>query len=176
MDKGECNFRQGIGRLKTQIFVRKHATFESDKLHQSPWPRVVVPQKFIRPRYQMKSGVHNPCYLRENWPWFDVINQKKTAMKIILFCTWKFNHSQECKIVRFFARNHCVFVLRSSRVFCVFIPFSPRILKHHLHHRYTENLKQLKDTIWNYLKIRILELNFNFLVRKIYQKASWNNY
>ena len=138
MDKGECNFRQGIGRLKTQIFVRKHATFESDKLHQSPWPRVVVPQKFIRPRYQMKSGVHNPCYLRENWPWFDVINQKKTAMKIILFCTWKFNHSQECKIVRFFAKNHCVFVLRRSRVFCVFIPFSPRFLKHHLHHGYTE--------------------------------------
>ena len=139
MHKGGCNFiKQGIGRLKTQIFEGKHATFESKKLHQSPWPRVVVPQKFIRPRYQMKSGVHNPCYLRENWPWFDVINQKKTAMKIILFCTWKFNHSQECKIVRFFARNHCVFVLQSSRVFCVFIPFSPRFLKHHLHHGYTE--------------------------------------
>ena len=132
MHKGGCNFiKQGIGRLKTQIFEGKHATFESEKFKQNPWPRAEVPQK---------SGIHlhNPFYLRENWPWFDVINLKKTAMKIILFCTWKFKHSQECKIVRFFAKNHCVFVLRSSRVFCVFIPFSPRFLKHHLHHGYTE--------------------------------------
>ena len=170
MDKGGCNFiKQGIGRLKTQIFEGKHATFESKKLHQSPWPRVVVPQKFIRPRYQMKSGVHNPCYLRENWPWFDVINQKKTAMKIILFCTWKFNHSQECKIVRFFARNHCVFVLRSSRVFFAFSFLFLQDFSNIIFIMVTQkNLQQLKDTIWNYLKIRNLELNFNFLVRNIY--------
>ena len=163
MDKGECNFRQGIGRLKTQIFVRKHATFESDKLHQSPWPRVVVPQKFIRPRYQMKSGVHNPCYLRENWPWFDVINQKKTAMKIILFCTWKFNHSQECKIVRFFAKNHCVFVLRSSRVFFAFSFLSLQEFSNIIFIMVTQkNLKQLKDTIWKYLKNPIFRPKVHF--------------
>ena len=63
----------------------------------------------------------NSCYLRENWPWFDVINQKKTAMKIILFCTWKSTFPKSVKSYAFLQEIIVFFELRSSRVFCIWL-------------------------------------------------------
>ena len=167
------------------FFKKKNKKCRIDKLQKFPW-RGMTFLKITRPWKQRKyllskiGSNQNSCYLRENWPWFDVINQKKTAMKIILFCTWKFNHSQECKIVRFFARNHCVLDLRSSRVFCVFIPaFSTRFLKHHLHHGYTEKFAEIQG---QNSRQTLKNSNFGILSEKVwilepkYFCKKWNFY